>query len=70
MDLIVQTKKLGFTIAEIQEMLRGYDLESDEPLGQALPPDRISQHIALLERQREEIEVAIRMLRDLLAGRM
>jgi len=66
LEMILRGKQLGFTLTEIFDLIhtqkdkdavKGADLES------ALQPDQIVAQIEHLERQREEIEVAIAALR-------
>ncbi|MGJ3261995.1 MAG: MerR family transcriptional regulator [Salinarimonas sp.] len=63
LSVILKGKQLGFTLAEIQEML-----ESDAKGGQSgvdlkLSVEKIDEQIAHLEAQRTEVEAAIEELR-------
>jgi DNA-binding transcriptional MerR regulator len=61
LDLILQGKRLGFTLMEIRDMLAARDRGSAD----ALPVSRKKcvEQIRLLERQRREIEAALAELR-------
>ncbi|UDL95934.1 MerR family transcriptional regulator [Lichenihabitans sp. PAMC28606] len=63
LDMILQAKQLGFTLTEIGDMLAGA-----EPRPQTnrlhLKSEQIVAQIAHLERQRNEIDGAISVLRD------
>lgn len=78
LKMVLKGKRLGFTLAEIREMLRSQDgafsrLEADERVDQpdpeevdlefALPPEQIVAQIGYLERQRKELDAAIIALR-------
>ncbi|MDB5649020.1 MAG: hypothetical protein JWL62_540 [Hyphomicrobiales bacterium] len=62
LELIIKGKQLGFTLTEIRAMLEtGNDPAQDLKL--ALAPAQVLDQIAMLERQRADIDVAIRELR-------
>jgi DNA-binding transcriptional MerR regulator len=77
---ILKAKRLGFTLAEIHEMLRsrGRPLSAINPreregdrfdvdeneLELALPPEQIAAQIGYLERQRKDLDAAIVALRN------
>lgn len=61
--MILKGKKMGFTLAEIREMIAGYREEELVELDQALEPRQIETQIDLLQRQREGIEKAIQELK-------
>lgn len=77
LKMILKGKRLGFTLAEIGEMLRSQGgalsrLDADERVDQpseevdlelALPPEQIVAQIGYLERQRKELDAAIVALR-------
>lgn len=62
--LILKGKQLGFTLAEIRELLAA-QAEAQERLDLAmtLNPEQITAQIDLLERQRAELEIALNELR-------
>ena len=62
--LILQSKKLGFTLAEISQMLAG---QEGRPPASSLPLSRQKcvEQIRLLERQKREIEAGLAELRRL-----
>ncbi len=62
--LILKSKKLGFTLAEISQMLAA---QEGKPPGSSLPLSRQKcvEQIRLLERQKHEIETALAELRRL-----
>jgi DNA-binding transcriptional MerR regulator len=66
LDLILQGKRLGFTLMEIRDMLAAKDRGSTD----ALPIGRKKcvEQIKLLERQRREVEAALVELRRIYTG--
>lgn len=61
--LILRGKRVGFSLAEIAEMLDLYSL-NDGQVGQASAVlDKVHQRIAILERQRQDLEQVISELR-------
>lgn len=56
--VILKGKKLGFTLTEIRDMVAKADQAELE-----LSPDTVREQIALLERQRQEIDEALAELR-------
>jgi DNA-binding transcriptional MerR regulator len=60
-SVILKGKQLGFTLAEIQEMLAPGGGQSGVDLKLSL--DKVDEQIAHLEAQRAEIEIAIEELR-------
>ncbi|PNG26944.1 MerR family transcriptional regulator [Methylocella silvestris] len=64
LKMILKSKQLGFTLAEISAMLASQSelLEAAE-LEMALPPEQIIAQIGFLERQRQELDAAIMELR-------
>ncbi|MCG6121351.1 MAG: MerR family DNA-binding transcriptional regulator [Microvirga sp.] len=62
LGVILKGKQLGFTLAEIQEMLAG-DPSGAGGVDLRLSLDKIDDQIAHLELQRSEIEAAIEELR-------
>lgn len=64
LQLILKGKQLGFTLAEIRELLRAHvEARESGDLGLNLNPEQIATQIRHLERQREELEVALSELR-------
>ncbi len=64
MEMILQGKKLGFTLAEINELIVGKGANDNAGLEVRLQPQQISNQIGYLERQRDQIEAAILRLRE------
>jgi DNA-binding transcriptional MerR regulator len=65
LKMILKGKQLGFTLAEIHDILacRGEDSGKTE-LEMGLLPEQISAQISYLERQRSQIDAAINTLRE------
>lgn len=63
MDMILRGKKLGFTLAEITELIGGRGASDVSDLEDRLEPHQIASQIVHLERQRQDIEAAIARLR-------
>jgi DNA-binding transcriptional MerR regulator len=62
LELILKGKQLGFTLTEIRRMVQETEDNSASP-GLALAPGQVLDQIALLERQRRDLDVAIEELR-------
>ncbi len=63
-DLILQGKTLGFSLAEIRDLLAGADKRPDAVRPDLrLTPEQVLTQLAFLERQRSDIEGAILKLR-------
>ena len=62
MEMIIRGKKLGFTLAEINDLIGGKESQTGA-LEDQLQPQQIVNQIGHLERQRDEIESAIERLR-------
>lgn len=62
LELILQGKKLGFTLAEIHDLI-GKGVSDSPDLEERLQPIQILNQIDFLERQRDEIDNAIQRLR-------
>lgn len=61
--LILRGKRVGFSLAEIQEMLNLYDL-NDGQVGQArLVLEKIQQRVSALETQKQDLEQIVSELR-------
>ncbi len=58
LELILKGKQLGFTLTEIRRMVQETEDNSASP-GLALAPGQVLDQIALLERQRRDLDVAI-----------
>ncbi len=63
MEMILKGKKLGFTLAEIQDLIGGKGATETPDLEEQLNPQQIDTQIGHLERQRTEIDSAIARLR-------
>jgi len=61
LQLILKGKRLGFTLAEIHDMLRGDEAKPAREL--KLMPEQIIAQISHLERQQSELEEALAALR-------
>ena len=61
LEAIIKAKQLGFTLSEIAELLA--TLNSSDSLEEILRPEQIATQLALLERQRSEIDDAISYLK-------
>jgi DNA-binding transcriptional MerR regulator len=64
--LILQGKRLGFTLMEIRDMLAVQAGGSDQPL--PVSRKKCVEQINLLERQRRDIELALAELRQIYTG--
>jgi len=62
MEMILRGKKLGFTLAEINDLIGGKGANETPDLEEQLQPQQIVNQIGHLERQRKEIEDAIQRL--------
>ena len=67
MQLILRGKRLGFSIREIKEFLDLYDADPTQAEQLRLLTNRVRQRIALLERQRAEIDQTLGELRQIAA---
>jgi DNA-binding transcriptional MerR regulator len=65
LTLILQGKRLGFTLSEIREMLAAL-ARGDKTL--PISQQKCVEQITLLERQRRELEVALAELRQIYSG--
>ena len=66
---ILRLKHLGFTLAEIRDMIAESDRRPTAASAEvALRPDQVVAQIAHLERQRQEIDGAIEALRSVQKG--
>jgi DNA-binding transcriptional MerR regulator len=63
LEMILQGKKLGFTLTEINDLICGKGANETPDLEEQLQPHQIVSQIGHLERQRDEIYSAIERLR-------
>jgi len=63
MEMILRGKKFGFTLTEIIDLIGGKGIDETPDLEEQLQPQQIVAQIAHLERQRDEVDSAIRQLR-------
>ncbi len=63
LGLILKGKQLGFTLTEIRGMIETAEDDSAN-LSLSLAPAQVLEQIAMLERQRADLDVAIRELRS------
>ena len=63
LGMILQGKKLGFTLTEINDLIGGKSADDAADLERQLQPHQIVNQIGHLERQRDEIDNAIQRLR-------
>ena len=61
--LILRGKRLGFTLRDISDYLSLYDADRTQQVN--LLAGKVDERIALLERQRDDLETTIRELRDI-----
>ena len=59
LKLALRGKRLGFSLAEIRELFELYDVSRDEQRATRGVPARLERRRALLEQQREDIEVML-----------
>ncbi|MDQ0325076.1 DNA-binding transcriptional MerR regulator [Rhodopseudomonas julia] len=59
LKLVLMGKKVGFSLVEIKEILDLYDLKDGEVLQMQVALDKFEGQVAVLKRQKEEIEHAI-----------
>jgi DNA-binding transcriptional MerR regulator len=64
LSLILRGKRLGFSLAEIREMLDLYDLGDGQRQQMQVTLSRARERLVQLEEQRRDIEDAINELRD------
>ncbi len=63
LEAVLQGKRFGFTLTEINDLIGGKGASETADLGQRLQPHQIVSQIGHLERQRDEINNAIQLLR-------
>jgi len=66
--LILRGKRVGFSLAEIREMLDLYDLGDGQQQQCRVTIQRCEERIAALERQRRDIDATIAELREFLSS--
>ncbi|MDP9085356.1 MAG: MerR family DNA-binding transcriptional regulator [Pseudomonadota bacterium] len=64
---ILRGKRVGFSLADIRDMLDLYDLGDHRETQRKVTVDRCRQRIATLERQRVDIDATIAELHDFVA---
>ncbi|WP_374942308.1 MerR family DNA-binding transcriptional regulator [Sphingomonas sp.] len=64
---ILRGKRVGFSLAEIREMIDLYDVGDGRRVQRQVAIDRCRERIALLTRQRVDIDAAITELTDFVA---
>ena len=61
--LILRGKRLGFTLRDISDYLSLYDADRTQQV--SLLAGKVDERLALLERQRDDLETTIRELREI-----
>ena len=61
---ILRGKRVGFSLGEIREMIDLYDLDDGRRVQRQVSIDRCRARIALLERQKQDIDAAIAELTE------
>ena len=61
---ILRGKRVGFSLAEIREMIDLYDADESHEVQRRVTVDRCRDRIALLERQKDDIDAAIAELQS------
>ncbi|AVF05888.1 MerR family transcriptional regulator [Devosia sp. I507] len=61
--LILRGKRLGFTLRDISDYLSLYDADRTQQVN--LLAEKVDERLALLERQRDDLETTIRELREI-----
>ncbi len=61
--LILRGKRLGFTLRDISDYLSLYDADRNQQV--SLLAGKVDERLALLERQRDDLETTIRELREI-----
>jgi DNA-binding transcriptional MerR regulator len=64
LSLILQGKRVGFTLADIKEMLDLYDLEDGQKAQMRVSLKKFRERIESLKEQQKDIETAIRDLTE------
>ena len=61
---ILRGKRVGFSLAEIREMIDLYDIGDGRQVQRAVSIERCHERVALLESQKRDIDAAIEELND------
>lgn len=61
---ILRGKRVGFSLAEIREMIDLYDLNDGRRVQRAVTAERCRERIAVLEAQKRDIDAAVAELTD------
>ncbi|MBE7733076.1 MerR family transcriptional regulator [Devosia faecipullorum] len=61
--LILRGKRLGFSLRDISDYLSLYDADRTQQVN--LLTEKVDERIALLERQRDDLDITIRELREI-----
>lgn len=62
LKLVIMGKRVGFSLKEIKEMLDLYDLKDGQSTQLKVSLKRFNEQIALLEKQKQDVEQAIHEL--------
>jgi len=65
LTLILRGKRLGFTLREISEYLRLYDVDPTRTAQTAHLDRQVGERIAMLERQMADLQITLGELRDI-----
>lgn len=68
LQLILQGRRVGFSLEEMRELLDLYDEKDGGAVQMAKSLPKFHERIAMLKRQREDIDAALRQLEESVAG--